>query len=210
MKSPKTLAGGIALLLFVFLVFGFGISPAGALPGSGHSGNVSAVHAHGSGLYSDKNATRVQDSHAFAGNATVRKAHPMNATAVKANATFKMAPFRNTTAFKANATFNTTFRSMAGLHKGGFGNFTANSSVEKRGGSFTVNATETAAHLQSFISSLQKQGVDVSAAETALKNNDTAAVKSWMESYFETHKTTAANSTRPQGHMRNTTARQSS
>jgi len=56
---------------------------------------------------------------------------------------------------------------------------------------------------------LQKQGVDVNMAQTALQNNDTAAVNSWLKSYFESHKDALANSTRQQWHPRNTTVSQS-
>jgi hypothetical protein len=84
-----------------------------------------------------------------------------------------------------------------------------NTTHEQKSPGFAVNATMQQAHLQSFIAQLQKQGVDVSTAQTALQNNDTAAANSWLKSYFETHKDALTNSTRQQGHPRNTTVSRS-
>jgi hypothetical protein len=61
------------------------------------------------------------------------------------------------------------------------------------------------AHLQSFITRLQQQRVDVSTVQAALQSNDTATVNSWLKSYFETHKDALTNSTRQPWHPRNTT-----
>ena len=54
---------------------------------------------------------------------------------------------------------------------------------------------------ESFITRLQSQGVDVSAVQAALANNDTATVKSWLKSYFEAHPGAFGNTTHMQrGH----------
>ncbi|MGA2933920.1 MAG: hypothetical protein ABSD81_02045 [Methanomicrobiales archaeon] len=39
-----------------------------------------------------------------------------------------------------------------------------------------------------IISALEQKGVDVSGVKTALQNGDEAAVKAWLENYFQTHK----------------------
>ena len=96
MKSPKTLAGSIAVPLFALVILGFGISPVSASAGSWPSGNSTAMHGHWGGQH------------------------------------------------------------------------------------FTPNSTQQYTMTESFITRLQSQGVDVSAVQAALANNDTATVKSWI------------------------------
>ena len=38
---------------------------------------------------------------------------------------------------------------------------------------------------ESLITRLQSQGVDISAVQTAIQNNDTATVNAWLTSFFE-------------------------
>ena len=75
---------------------------------------------------------------------------------------------------------------------------------------FAPNSTRQYTMTESLITRLQSQGVDVSAVQTAIQNNDTATVNAWLKSYFEAHPATSGNTTRPQWHSRNSTARQSS
>jgi len=104
------------------------------------------------------------------------------------------------------ATVNSWLTSYREAHPGAFGNTTH----MQRGTGFKFNATAQQAHLQSFITSLQNKGVDVSSVQTALQNNDTATVNAWLKSYFETHPGTVTSSTRPHWHQWNSTATQSS
>ncbi len=58
---------------------------------------------------------------------------------------------------------------------------------------FQAHKPETAGkngneRLQLIVSSLEKKGVDVSVAKTALQNGDTSSVKTWLKSYFDAHK----------------------
>jgi nucleoside diphosphate kinase len=48
-------------------------------------------------------------------------------------------------------------------------------------------ASENKPPLSNIISKLESQGVDVSAAKTAIANNDMAALKTWLDSYRESH-----------------------
>jgi len=50
------------------------------------------------------------------------------------------------------------------------------------------NSTQQQQKIQTLITSLEQKGVDVSQVKTALQNGDTAAVKTWLENYFQTHK----------------------
>jgi SOS response regulatory protein OraA/RecX len=52
---------------------------------------------------------------------------------------------------------------------------------------------------EAIISSLEQKGVDVSRVKTALQNGDEAAVKAWLENYFQTHKPDVAQGS---GHQR--------
>ncbi len=90
-------------------------------------------------------------------------------------------------------------------HKGTSGNTTHT----QNGQGFTVNATMQQERLQAFVTNLQKQGVDVSALQTAIQNNDTAAEKTWLTTYAEAHKGQSNNTTRQQWHPWNATASKS-
>ena len=47
MKTPKTLAGSIAVLLLALVILGLGVSPVSASAVSWPSGTSTAVHGHG-------------------------------------------------------------------------------------------------------------------------------------------------------------------
>src|SRR5208282_212584 len=105
------------------------------------------------------------------------------------------------------ATVNAWLKSYFEAHPGTSGNTTH----MQRGTGVTVNATARQAHLQSFITQLQNKGVDVSAVQSAIQNNDTATVNAWLKSYFEAHPGTSGNTTHMQrgtGVTVNATARQ--
>jgi len=84
-----------------------------------------------------------------------------------------------------------------------------NATHVKRAHGFAPNATTQQERLQVFATALQKKGVDVSALETAIQNNDTAAEKTWLATYFEAHKGPFNNTTRQQWHPWNATASKS-
>jgi len=98
-------------------------------------------------------------------------------------------------------------------HTGAGFNLTAgaagNATHVKRTQGFAPNATTQQERLQAFVAALQKQGVDVSALQTAIQSNDTAAEKTWLATYFETHKGQFSNTTRQQWHPWNATASKS-
>ena len=52
---------------------------------------------------------------------------------------------------------------------------------------------------EAITSALEQKGVDVSGVKTALQNGDEAAVKAWLENYFQTHKPDVAQGS---GHQR--------
>ena len=191
MKTPKTLAGSIAVLLIALVILGFGISPVSASAVSWPSGNSTAVHGHGTG-------------HHFAFNSTQRSAMTASFITQLQNQGVDVSTVQTALQNNDMATVNSWLTSYREAHPGTFGNATH----MHRGAGFKFNATAQQAHLQSFITSLQNQGVDVSTVQTALQNNDTATVNAWLKSFFETHPGTVTNSTRPHWHQWNSTATQ--
>jgi DNA-binding transcriptional MerR regulator len=260
MKSPKTLAGSIAVLLFALVILGFGISPVSASAGLWPSGNSTSIHGHWGGQHFAPNSTRqytmtesfitrlqgqgvdvsavqaalanndtatvkswimsymqahsgafgnttsMQRGHRFTVNATVQQAHLQSFITQLQSQGVDVSAVQSALANNDTATVKSWVTSYMQAHKGTFGN----TPHTQRGHRFTVNATVQQAHLQSFITQLQNKGVDVSGIQTALANNDTATVKSWLTSYFATHQGAHSNSTRPQWRMWNSTATQSS
>jgi len=236
MKTITSIAGNLGVLLLVLAVLGLGISTVSAATGTSSSGTMTSLHGQGSGHHFAQNSTvqhtlqgtnitqfrtrgaNVNASAAAFRNATLEKKGPgcaVNATMQQAHlqsfinqlqkqgvdvSTVQTALQNNDTA--AVKSWVTSYRES---HKGQFGNTTH----EQISPGFAVNTTMQQAHLQSFITQLQKQGVDVSTVQTALLNNDTAAVNSWFKSYFESHKDSLTNSTRQQWHPRNTTVSRS-
>ena len=94
------------------------------------------------------------------------------------------------------AEFNLTANKAAGTVKK---NMTAgNATHVKKIQSFAPNATVQQERLQAFAAALEKKGVDVSALETAIKNNDTAAEKTWLTTYRESPTGQAGNQTHVQ------------
>jgi len=185
MKTLKSAAGSLAVLLLALAVFGLCISPVSAAAGASTLGNSTTLHGHGSGQHFAQNCTW---QHTFSG-ANTTQFHERGANVSAA------------AAFRTNTTATSAWRASHPAAKGQFGNMTH----EKNSSGFAVNATMQQAHLQSFITRLQTQGVDVSTVQADLQNNDTAAVNSWLKSYFEAHKDTLTNSTRQLWHPRNAT-----
>jgi len=230
------MAGNLGVLLLVFAVLGLGISTVSAATGTSSSGNMTSLHGQGSGHHFARNSTfqhplqgtNITPFHSRGANVNASAAafrnttHEKNGQGFAVNATLHQARLQSfiaelqkqgvdvstvQTALQNNdtAAVKAWVTSYKEAYQGQFGNTTH----EQKSQGFAVNATMQQAHLQSFITRLQKQGVDVSTAQTALKNNDTAAVNSWLKSYFETHKDALTNSTRQQGHPRNTTVSRS-
>jgi len=57
------------------------------------------------------------------------------------------------------------------------------------------NSTQQQQKLQTLISTIEQEGVDVSQVKTALQNGDTATVKAWLDSHRPAH-----NDSMPAGH----------
>jgi len=80
---------------------------------------------------------------------------------------------------------------------------TANSS-----GHWSLDLTNATVQ-QQILTKLQQKGVDTSGLQTAFQNSDTAAAKTWMQDYFQSHRRAATNSS---GHrsldLTNTTVQQ--
>jgi hypothetical protein len=236
MKTFTSMAGNLGVLLLVFAVLGLGISTVSAATGTSSPGNITTLHGQGSGHHFAQNSTlqhtlqgtnitqfRTRGANVNASAAAFRNTtHEKNGQDFAVNATMQQARLQSfiaelqkqevdvstvQTALQNNdtAAVKSWVTSYRESHKGQSGNTTH---AQKSPG-IAVNATMQQAHLQSFIAQLQKQGVDVSTAQTALQNNDTAAVNSWLKSYFEAHKDALTNSTRQQWHPRNTTVSQS-
>jgi len=108
---------------------------------------------------------------------------------------------KTTGTIKKNATAGSAAR-FGGM--GRAGNFTHEKAPGVAG-----NATMQQERLQKLVSGLQQKGVDVSALQTAIADNDTAAEKAWFASYYRAHKDQVSNTTRQQGHPRNATASRS-
>ncbi|MGB8218854.1 MAG: hypothetical protein WCE46_00535 [Methanoregula sp.] len=237
MKTFTSMAGSLGVLLLVLAVLGLGISTVSAAAGTSSSADITTLHGHGSGHHFTSNSTRQNAflktnttaagawlaAHPGAkgqfGNMTHEKNGPgfaINATAQQARLQSFITQLQNKgvdvstiqTALTNNdmTTVNSWIKSYMEAHKGTFGNTTHT----QRGHGFTVNATAQQAYLQSFITQIQNKGVDVSTVQTALANNDTATVKSWLTSYFASHPGVYTNSTRSQGHLWNRSATQSS
>jgi DNA-binding transcriptional MerR regulator len=236
MKTFTSMAGSLGVLLLVLAVLGLGISTVSAAAGTSSSGNLATLHSQGSGHHFAQNSTR---QHAFLGTNTTAAAawfaaHPgakgqfgnmtpekngqgfaINATARQARLQSFITQLQNKgvdvsavqTALANNdtATVKSWITSYMEAHKGTSGNTTHMQS----GQGFTVNATARQAHLQSFITQLQNKGVDVSALQTAIQNNDTAAEKTWLTTYAEAHKGQSSNTTRQQWHPWNATVSKS-
>ena len=177
MKTVTSMAGSLGVLLLVLAVLGLGIGPVSAAAGAPSSGNSTALHGQGSGHHFAQNSTW---QHTLQGN-NITPFHTRGANVNASAAAFR----NNTTAAGA------WFAAHPGVKTG-------NMTHAKNGNGFTVNATMQQAHLQSFITQLQTQGVDVSAVQAALQNNDTAAVKSWFAAYMESHKGQSGNTTHAQ------------
>jgi len=152
------------------------------------------------------NATHMQRSYGFTVDATTQQAHLQSFITNLQNQGVDVSSVQTALQNNDMATVNSWLTSYRVAHPGAFGNVTQMHS----GAGFKFNATTQQAHLQSFITSLQNKGVDVSSVQAALQNNDTATVNAWLKSYFETHPGTVTNSTRPHWHQWNSTATQSS
>jgi hypothetical protein len=236
MKTITSMAGNLGVLLLVLAVLGLGISTVSATAGELSSGNITALHDQGSGHHFARNSTlqhtlqgtNITPFHSRGANVNASAAafrnttHEKNGQGFAVNATMQQARLQSCivelqkqcvdvstlqTALQNNdtAAVKSWVTSYRESHKEQSGNTT----YDKKSVGFAVNATMQQAHLQSFIARLQKQGVDVSTAQTALQNNDTAAVNFWLKSYFEAHKDALTNSTRQQWHPRNTTVSRS-
>jgi len=236
MKTITSIAGNLGVLLLVLAVLGLGISTVSAATGTSSPGTMTTLHGQGSGHHFAQNSTwqhtlqgtNITPFHSPGANMNTSVAayrnttHEKNGQGCAVNATMQQARLQSfiaqlqkqgvdvsavQTALQNNdtAAVKSWVTSYRESHKEQSGNTThAQKSV-----GFAVNATMQQAHIQSSISQLQKQGVDVSTAQTALQNNDTAAANSWLKSYFESHKDALTNSTRQQWHTRNTTVSRS-
>ena len=172
-------AAGIAVVLSALLVLGLGIGPTAAA-GTAQAGNQTAMHGHAPGFHFAANSSHLHTGTGF------------NLTASKA-----------TGAIKKNTTAGTPGSRFSGMGRDG------NATCLKKAPGFAGNATMQQERLQKQVTGLQQKGVDVSALQTAIANNDTAAEKAWFASYFQTHKEQFGNTTRPQWHPRNATASRS-
>lgn len=222
MKPIIPAAGRMALVLCVLAVIGLGIGTVSAA-GTAQAGNLTAPYGHaghhfaansshqhtgaGFNLTSGAagNATHVKRAHGFAPNATTQQerlqvfATALQKKGVDVTALETAIQNNDTAAEKA------WFASYMQTHTEQSGNQTH---VKKARG-FVLNATMQQERLQAFVAALQKQGIDVSALQTAIQSNDTAAEKTWLATYFETHKGQFNNTTRQQWHPWNATASKS-
>jgi len=231
------MAGSLGVLLLVLAVLGLGISTVSAAAGTSSPGTITTLHGHGPGHHFSSNSTRQhtawgtnttaagawfaahpgakgqfgnmtheKNGRGFAINATAQQAHLQSFITQLQNKGVDVSTVQTALTNHDMTTVNSWVKSYRETHEGTSGNTTHT----ERGHGFTVNATAQQAHLQSFITQLQNKGVDVSTVQTALANNDTATVKSWLTSYFASHPGVYTNSTRSQGHLWNRTATQSS
>ena len=102
---------------------------------------------------------------------------------------------------------------ITALHGHGIGqtHFAKNGTGPQNGHTFAVNATLQQERLQSLVTNLQGKGVDTSQLQAAIQNNDTAAIKTWLQSYASTHKGSGTTGTQKKGgyaFTANATARQ--
>ncbi|MGA8379487.1 MAG: hypothetical protein WB759_10375, partial [Methanoregula sp.] len=151
------------------------------------------------------NTTHMQRGNGFTVNVASQQAHLQLFITSLQNKGVDVSSVQTALQNNDMATVNSWLTSYREAHPGAFGNATYMHS----GAGFKVNATAQQAHLQSFITSLQNKGVDVSSVQTALQNNDTATVNAWLKSFFETHPGTVTSSTRPHWHQWNSTVTQS-
>ena len=236
MKTFTSMAGSLGVLLLVLAVLGLGISPVSAAAGTSSSGNSTALHGHGTGHHFAQNSTwqhtmqgtNITQFHTRGANVNASAAafrnttHEQKGSGFAPNATVQQERFQafvtnlqkngvdvsalqtaiqnNDTA--AEKTWLTTYMAS---QKGQAGNATH----VKTAGGFAPNATMQQERLQAFVTNLQKNGIDVSALQTAIQNNDTAAEKAWLTTYAESHKGQFNNTTRQQWHPWNATVSKS-
>jgi len=172
-------AAGIAVVLSALLVLGLGIGPAAAA-GTAQAGNQTAMHGHTPGFH-------------FAANSS----HPHT------GAGFNLTASKATGAIKKNATAGTPGSRFGGMDRAG------NATCLKTAPGFVGNATMQQERLQKLVTGLQQKGVDVSALQTAIANNDTAAENAWFSSNYQSNREQSGNTTRQQWHLRNATASRS-
>jgi len=167
------------MVLCALVILGLGLGPAAAA-GTAQAGNQTAMHGHAPGFHFVANSSHLHTGAGF------------NLTASKA-----------TGAIKKNVTAGTPGSRFGRMDRAG------NATCLKKAPGFVGNATIQQERLQKLVTGLQQKGVDVSALQTAIANNDTAAEKAGFTSYFTTNREQSGNTTRQQWHPRNATASRS-
>jgi len=206
MKTPHTLAGSLVLFLLSLVVLGLVIAPAGASPVSWAEGNATALHSNGTGHPPfAKNGTWQRDGHAFVANATLRQERLQSLVTKLQGQGVDTSQLQTAIQNNDSAAIKSWLQSHATTNKSGF----TQGAVPRSRHALATNTTAQQEHLQSFVTKLQAQGVDISGIQTALQNHDTATVTTWLKSYFESHPGTAGNSTHRQWHRLNQTATRS-
>jgi SOS response regulatory protein OraA/RecX len=167
MKVPKAYYGALVLFCAMTLFVGMASAADGTLPSVHNAGgagqwHVSSVH-HGFDLT----------------NATVQQQILTNLQQKGVDTSGLQAAFQsgNTTAAKEwmQSQFRAQMPGMNGRHPG---NGTGHQKFD------LTNVTVQ----QQILTKLQQKGVDTSGLQVAFQNNDTAAAKTWMQNYFESHK----------------------
>jgi hypothetical protein len=158
-------AGRIAVILSALIVLGLAMGPAAAA-GTAQAGDQAAMHGHTPGFH-------------FAANSS----HPHT------GAGFNLTANKTTGPLKKNATAGSVGSRSGGMGRAG------NLTHEKKASGFAGNATMQQERLQKLVTGLQQKGVNVSALQTAIANNDTAAEKAWFVTYMQSHKGQVQNQT---------------
>ena len=194
MKLLHSLTGSVAVLLFSLFVLGIVISPAGASPVSWQGGNTTLAHGHATGHHFAFNSTqRIAMTESLIGKL---QAQGVDVSAVQT-------AIQNNDTAAVNAWFKSYWQSHQAM--------TMNTTHMRNRPGFAFNATARQDRLGQFVSQLQSKGVDVSAVQTAIQNNDTAAIKTWFASFFSSHPGFTGNTFHIRhGHWFNQTASKSS
>jgi hypothetical protein len=236
MKTFTSLAGSLGVLLLVVAVLGLGISTVSAAAGTSSSGDITTLHGHGAGHHftqnstwqhtmqgtnltpfhtrganvntsaaAFRNTTHEQKGSGFAPNATVQQERLQALVTNLEKNGVDVSALQTAIQNNDTAAEKTWFTTYMVSHKGQAGNAT----YEQKGSGFAPNATMQQERLQALVTNLEKNGVDVSALQTAIQNNDTAAEKTWLTTYAESHKGQFNNTTRQQWRPWNATVSKS-
>ena len=203
MKAHHTLLGSIALLLVSLAILGICVSPSTASGTSWNTWNGTVMHGHTTGYHFAPNSTRQHYAFNSTQQTAITEKFITNLQNQGVDVSAVQADLANNDTAAVTAWFHSYMTSYQGSGWKG-------THFQRGGSRFSGNATGQQVRIQSMITKLQSQGVDTSSVQAALSNNDTASVRAWFTTYFQSHAGSLNMTTRHPWHQWNTTAAQNS